>query len=260
MSTVEQHYDAIRQKTKRQRFESPAIRLFRANNAVKRILYDQHGPPAGGIHFEMGCGKGGDMGKAGALLRKAGTLIAIDVSLNSIIEAKRRLQEAGPDMPLCHFIRDDMTSPLLWRTLDKHLDKNRVLPGTVDSVSCHFALHYAWDTRNHAQMAFWNAAARLKPGGTFVCTIVDWPGLVTRMAGRPRIGNEFTPFPCQNQAWSRKLTNLWRGRTFSASLIRLLDATNTAFRMASFAPLPKKLALPSNAKPYRFPIFWPETA
>lgn len=190
MSSVEQHYDAIRQKSKRQRFESPAIRLFRANNAVKRILYDQHGPPAGGIHFEMACGKGGDMGKAGALLRKTGTLVAIDLSLNSIIEAKRRLQEAGPDMPLCHYVRDDMTSPLLWRTLDKHLVKHRVLPGTVDSVSCHFALHYAWDTRTHAQMTFWNAAARLKPGGTFVCTIVDWPGLVARMAGRQRIGND----------------------------------------------------------------------
>lgn len=191
MSSVEQHYDAILQKSKRQRFESPVIRLFRANNTVKRMLYDQHGPPAGGIHVELGCGKGGDTGKAGALLRKTGTLIAVDLSLNSIIEAKRRLQEAGPDMPVCHFIRDDMTNPLLWRTLDRHLDKNRVLPGTVNSVSCHFALHYAWDTRNHAQMVFWNAAARLKPGGTFVCTIVDWPGLVTRMAGRPRIGNEF---------------------------------------------------------------------
>lgn len=187
---VERHYDAVPQQTKRQRLESPTLRLRNANNAVKGKLYDSYGPPVNGLHVEFACGKGGDLFKVKKRLGPGGRLVAFDISSECIEEAGRRLREAGTaEMPSCFYFRYSMTSPVLWRTMDLIMDKDKVVPGTIDSISCHFALHYAWDTETNAKMVFINAAARLRKNGLFACTIVDWPTLVRRMTGRKCVAN-----------------------------------------------------------------------
>ena len=50
-----------------------------------------------------------------------------------------------------------------------------------DSVSCQFAMHYAFDSESSVKMLLNNVSKFLKPGGTFIGTIIDANVLVSAL-------------------------------------------------------------------------------
>lgn len=54
-----------------------------------------------------------------------------------------------------------------------------------DLVSCQFALHYSFQSRERAEMAIHNIASHLKPGGKFIGTIPDANVLTKKLRNEP---------------------------------------------------------------------------
>ena len=101
--------------------------LRKQSNSLKECLYRQFAPKNGKI-IEVGCGRGGDLGKA----ERAGVreVIGIDFSYGALKEAVTRHNKTYSKVQARFFLHD-------FRSLFsfKH--------GTADAVSVMFALHYA---------------------------------------------------------------------------------------------------------------------
>lgn len=183
------HYDARPLTSRADRAVSRTVALRRYNNLVKRRLLEQHGPPRGGTLVDLCCGRAGDLDKWRDVLGPDGRVLGIDISVTGIGEAERRRREHGANAPFCMFFRADAADALLWswirnrRTAPDPVAGRAAIgtvPGDVDAVTCHFALHYSWDTIQHATNIMANASARLRRGGHFVITTVNWDTLCAR--------------------------------------------------------------------------------
>lgn len=112
----------------------------------------------------MACGKGGDLEK----WRRAGVdgMIGIDIAEMSIEDAKSRYASIN---------HKTLWVDLLTGNCFGEDIKNILHPDTplVDSVSCQFALHYAFDTEERVRQTLSNVKSVLKPKGYFFGTILN---------------------------------------------------------------------------------------
>jgi len=191
---VAAHYDSLCDAEKhKKRSASLAFGVRRCNNALKRELLQTYVPAPveggkGPVLLDLCCGRGGDLDKWRTVLSGDARVLGVDVSLDSVAEARRRRDEARrqgkPDLPACVFLRGDAASPALWQSVDrlaKGLSQADQWP-SVDVVTCHFAAHYMWATRKSADDFLRNATCRLRPGGVFICTVVREATLRERFA------------------------------------------------------------------------------
>lgn len=195
------HYDQRSKETREQRAKSAAIRLRRANNRVKSLLIesalrnavdrvgldnDQVRPARPIFVLDLGCGKGGDLPKWGAIADALNCTVhyyGIDLSPKSIAELHRRVSEARR-LNRWSNLRVEAVVGDMCRV--DTADFGNDWP-TVDIVSAQFSLHYGFDSIANCRALFDNIGRFLALDGQMIMTLVDDATLKLRICTEPRI-------------------------------------------------------------------------
>ena len=112
--------------------------------------------------------QGGDLKKYASA--GIGHYVCADHASGSVRDAVDRYNGSHCDFP-AQFIAADCHRVLLSRSYAPQC--------WFDLVSCQFALHYSFETRDTASQFMWNVAERLLPGGHFIATLPDSQRLVS---------------------------------------------------------------------------------
>ena len=166
---VERHYDAqagqhaSRAAALAARRSGPLYAYKRYANAAKRRMIMRYAGGAGATLVDLGCGRGGDLGK----WREAGLrhVLALDLSAAQLDEARQREARDPP--------RRQPGTTISWRHgsmgaagLSAEL-RRELPPAGADAVAAQFAVHYAFGTEAGAKALLAEAASLLRPGGVF---------------------------------------------------------------------------------------------
>ncbi|RKP36127.1 guanine-N(7)-methyltransferase domain-containing protein [Dimargaris cristalligena] len=171
---VASHYNARPELGIERRQESKIIRLRKFNNWVKAILIAKHTMP-GDRALDIGCGKGGDIGKWS--LARVSEYVGIDIADVSIEQAKERMKDHRNKRFNAQFhALDCYKNPI-----------RKVLPQgfVADVISMQFCMHYAFETEQSALQMIRNVAENLRPGGRFIGTIPNANWLVKKVRSSP---------------------------------------------------------------------------
>ncbi|KAL9603729.1 MAG: hypothetical protein Q9179_002106 [Wetmoreana sp. 5 TL-2023] len=199
---IRQHYNAVPQRGRRWRKTESSIKGLRSfNNWVKSTIIHKFSPNTDESHYgdplrvlDIGCGKGGDLGKWEQAPQEVGLYVGIDPAEVSIKQARERYVDMrqgagrggrggrggklGPQhLFAAEFIVQDAFSqsieniPVVQHVGFDAKGGSRWGGGGFDVVSMMFCMHYAfedeWKTRGILQ----NIAGALKKGGRFIGTI-----------------------------------------------------------------------------------------
>lgn len=147
-------------QTKAQRENSRTNHLRFFNNWIKSYLYQKY-CPENPVIFDCACGKGGDIPKQA---QKNPRYVAYgDISNDSFTNEKSGLiSRLKGQWPANFYVGDIFGS----KTLLKRFNSIQ-----FDLCSCQFALHYAFDTIDHARTAISNLCGNLIPRGYVILTI-----------------------------------------------------------------------------------------
>jgi SAM-dependent methyltransferase len=156
-----------------------------AINFTKSVLMGRYVPPHASI-ADIGCGRGADAAKMA--YSRPRRVLFVDGAEAALIEAERRWRRARFPYPAA-FLHDDFCSPrflAMGARVAVHRDDPLREPGRrhaavvdevldardgadlVDAVSCQFAAHYAFWSREAARTFVANVRRVLRPGGVFL--------------------------------------------------------------------------------------------
>ena len=201
---VRQHYNAVPQRGRDWRQTDSRIRGLRNyNNWVKSTLIQKFSPSEGFVPnigrggeapqqsgllvLDIGCGKGGDLGKWAKAPQKVALYVGIDPAEVSIEQAQSRYAEMrgrgrGRVFQGEFFAKDGYGEwigdiPLVKEVgIDGSVGPNgggsaRWGGGGFDVVTMMFCMHYAFETETKARGMLRNVAGALKKGGRFIGVI-----------------------------------------------------------------------------------------
>ena len=193
---VKDHYNAVPQRGREWRSTDSKIKgLRKFNNWVKSTIIHKfssgEGPHAPLTVLDIGCGKGGDLGKWQSAPQPVGLYVGIDPAEVSIDQARERYRElvqrnrggrfgrGRPPAPLfeAHFISQDAfgqsigTIPIIRDVGFDDQGGSRWNGGGFDVVTMMFCMHYAFESEEKAKGMLRNVAGALKKGGRLVGTI-----------------------------------------------------------------------------------------
>lgn len=199
---IQKHYDSKSTETLKDRWQSKIIELRKFNNQTKKYLISTYTRPNDRV-LDLGSGSGGDMGKYYSVGVK--TLHGVDISYDSIQKCTRRAPEYLPSMETRFIIGDYTQFPMAPGFYNPSDNKSNPYESglasdsittpemkstaifsanftseSYDIVYCMFAIHYAFETQQQANNFFKNVAHYLKPGGTFICTLLNGDMLQTQ--------------------------------------------------------------------------------
>lgn len=175
------------------------------NHSVKARIFREMRRAGGARLVEFACGKGGDLQKW--VDSKFSTVIGIDTNVDNLLNGEdgaykrmhqlRREIEARAPFPQMIFLQKDMSTPwestreitdpalrTLYDVCRGNINKSEIeksptkpfynsLNQSADVISCQFAIHYFFRSREDLSTLCANAARLLKPGGLFVGTCMD---------------------------------------------------------------------------------------
>lgn len=199
---VRQHYNAVPQRGREWRRTDSKIRNLRAyNNWAKSVLIHKFSPSeefrrrdfSKNIDplkvLDIGCGKGGDLGKWQKAPQRLALYVGVDPAEVSISQAKERYSETarrakGRLFDGQFFVKDGYGEfigeiPLV---RDVGVDSSVSLQGAgssrwggggFDVVTMMFCMHYSFETEAKARGMLRNVSATLKRGGRFIGAIPD---------------------------------------------------------------------------------------
>ena len=128
--------------------------------------------------LDLCCGKGGDLKKF-FTDKKIKLYVGADISEKALINAQTRLNKIinndNKFNTKCVFIVEDLSDPNN-HFLEK-LNKNYYF----DLVSCQFALHYHFETKEKLNAFLKNVTERLNDGGYFIGSIIDDNEMIKRL-------------------------------------------------------------------------------
>jgi len=216
---VKQHYNAVPQRGREWRKTDSRIKGLRSfNNWIKSVIIQKFSPnedyapraqERGGMVFaegpstskgllvlDIGCGKGGDLGKWQQAPQPVELYVGIDNADISIDQAKDRYRQMSgrggggrggrggghgrPQRPLFQgefYVQDafgdTINNVALIRDVgfDGSSGPSRFGGGGFDVVSMMFCMHYAFESEAKARQMLKNVAGALKKGGRFIGTI-----------------------------------------------------------------------------------------
>lgn len=159
---VRQHYNERPNHSRDTRNLSPIIELKNFNNLIKSLLIERLARRRDRV-LDIGCGKGGDLGKWARHGISAWT--GIDIADQSIEHARDRLSKIRAKFSSSLYVADPFTEDI------HDVVRPRELP--VDIVSSQFALHYAYGSEETIRQLLKNVSSALVPKGVFLGTIPD---------------------------------------------------------------------------------------
>ncbi|CAK1550095.1 unnamed protein product [Leptosia nina] len=177
-SVVAAHYNDLKEKGLRERFNSPIYYLRNFNNWVKSVLIQEYinkirdkdyGRPIKVL--DICCGKGGDLSKWQR--GRANHVIFADIAEVSVQQCKSRFDKMYGNKFTAQFIAADCTKENL---RDKYTDPSI----KFDIVSCQFGLHYSFESLRQVRQMLKNSTECLKVGGYFFGTIPNAYEIVSR--------------------------------------------------------------------------------
>ena len=168
---VAKHYDKHRSRGKS---HDHMLVPRKCHNFIKSCIITRY-TKANSRVLDMCCGSGGDIAK----LKSAGCsqYIGVDISQGACERAQVRLEntQLSGDVIVSDAFGDEMLQ------IVTHLRP-------FDVVNCQFALHYSFDSVEHAMGAFKIVSSALKVGGVFLGTVADGDKLDVR---RATLGKKF---------------------------------------------------------------------
>lgn len=206
---VRQHYNAVPQRGRDWRKTDSRIKGLRSfNNWVKSTIIHKFSPsehrasqadgyerPPGLLVLDLGCGKGGDLGKWQQAPHNVDLLVGIDPAEVSIDQARERYTEmvqrggrggrggfrgGGREKETFHaefFAQDAFGKSIANIPIIRDVGFDTGAPGSrrggggFDVVSMMFCMHYAFESEAKARGMLQNVAGSLKKGGRFLGTI-----------------------------------------------------------------------------------------
>ena len=197
---VRQHYNAVPQRGRDWRKTDSRIKGLRSfNNWVKSVIIHKFSPSEGGGGaplriLDLGCGKGGDLGKWQQAPQPVELYVGIDPAEISIDQARERYSEMRSrgggrggrggyrrDRPQRIFDAEFVAQDAFGHSVggiptirDVGFDPaggSRWGGGGFDVVSMMFCMHYAFESEAKARGMLQNVAGSLRKGGRFLGTI-----------------------------------------------------------------------------------------
>lgn len=196
---VRQHYNAVPQRDRDWRKTDSLIKGLRSfNNWVKSTIIHKFSPTDDGNGaplrvLDIGCGKGGDLGKWQQAPQPVGILIGIDPAEISIEQARERHVQMwrgdnrggragrGGGRPQRtfeaeFFAQDAFGHSIANIPIVRHIGFDPGAPvsrrgGGFDVVSMMFCMHYAFESEAKTRGMLQNVAGSLVKGGRFIGTI-----------------------------------------------------------------------------------------
>ena len=196
---VRQHYNAVPQRGRDWRKTDSRIKGLRSfNNWVKSTIIHKFAPTDEGTGaplrvLDLGCGKGGDLGKWQQAPQPVGILVGIDPAEISIEQARDRHVQMwrggtrggrggrGSSRPQRTFDAEFFAQDAFGRSIAnipivRHIgfDSGTPVPrrgGGFDVVSMMFCMHYAFESEAKTRGMLQNVAGSLAKGGRFIGTI-----------------------------------------------------------------------------------------
>lgn len=168
-----------------------------ANNFVKSIMFSKY-IPRGRKILDLGCNRGQDIYKL--KYSKPEYVLFVDISEKCLFEAEKRWKRDKFPFPAT-FVQANFCDPQFFHSLNLIIHRenpsrrkgeprfpviaNVISTGKgaelVDVVSCQFAAHYAFFSRESAQQFIKNVANILIPGGIFIGTAPQGEKIVEKL-------------------------------------------------------------------------------
>lgn len=189
---VRQHYNAVPQRGRDWRKTESRIKGLRSfNNWVKSTIIHKFSPDGSGESgtmirvLDLGCGKGGDLGKWQQAPETVELYVGIDPAEVSIEQARERYMQMRPRGGRgargssrtfdAHFFAQDAFGRSIGNIpiiQDVGFDaSNSKRGGGFDVVSMMFCMHYAFESEAKTRGMLQNVSSSLKKGGRFIGTI-----------------------------------------------------------------------------------------
>lgn len=231
---VRAHYNTRKSHSMKDRRHSSIFGLRSFNNFIKALLIDHYSNPHD-IVLDLGCGRGGDLLK----WLKAGIdgLIGLDIADVSIEHAKKRFSELKNKCFWTDFV--------VGNCFDEAIE-DIVHPDAfpVDTVSCQFALHYAFDTEERVLCTLGNISRALKKGGNFIGTIPDSEYLSNQLkTGKKEWGNDIFGIRFKDANPSGTWDSLYGNEYYFYLLEAVEDVAEYVVPFESFLALAKEYGL-----------------
>ena len=180
VEVVRQHYNAVPQRDLGWRTSGSKIAgLRKFNNWVKASLiqrYSRGERTEGRLKvLDLGCGKGGDLGKWQKAPRPGVDLyVGVDSADISIQQARGRYIDMRPPKFYAEFFAKDGYGEVLGEIpfiREQVGFENRGSHGGFDVVTMMFCMHYAFESESKAKGMLRNVAGSLRKGGRFIGVI-----------------------------------------------------------------------------------------
>lgn len=205
---VRQHYNAVPQRGRDWRKTESRIKGLRSfNNWVKSVIIHKFSPADAGNGpplrvLDLGCGKGGDLGKWQQAPQPVEVYVGIDpaeVSLDQARERHGEMRHTGSrggrgGRPQRMFDAVFIAQDAFGRSIanipvvrnigfDPSAPNQRRGGGGFDVVSMMFCMHYAFESEARTREMLQNVAGSLKKGGRFIGTIPNSDIIRSRVEG-----------------------------------------------------------------------------
>ena len=189
--------NGVRDPGKEGRKASRIIFLRSYNNWVKATMINKYcsllSNPTSSKQLsilDLCCGKGGDLDKF-FTQKKVRLYVGADISKEALDNAQERLNKIKNEKysnkndfnTKCVFIVEDLSDP------NNHLLEKINKDYYFDLVTCQFALHYHFETKEKLNAFLKNVTARLNFGGYFIGTIIDDNVIVKRLRNSDKLNN-----------------------------------------------------------------------
>ena len=177
------HEETHGQKSKRERDESPIIRMRNQNNWIKTVLTETacgiwaKGAPISIL--ELACGSRGELNKWPKVARKWSqdiqVFMAVDLSKARADSCQRMASDRLPPSTRTYIFAEDLDRPV---ALERMIDC--VGTNSMKIASMHFALHYFFKSEASIVNIFRTLSNMLVNGGVFICTYADGNTIVRK--------------------------------------------------------------------------------
>lgn len=187
---MSEHYSGREDSGRGARSLGDGVVLRKFNNWVKAVLMLEFAQSKDGqrnLVLDICCGKGGDLNKWNQHHPAPMLVVMADGAHGSVEDARKRYNQVQrPWRFSVRFISADCFRFRL-ASIPGALPENLAF----DSVSCQFALHYCFESRERAMTMLRNVSERLRKEGNFIGTIPDANVLVRNARERANPDKSF---------------------------------------------------------------------